>query len=482
MKNVKKRGFTLVELVIVIAVVAILVAVLIPTFGNLINKANMSSDQVALRDMNNILAMMDVETDNPTYNDVLEEFRKNGFDVEDYKPLTEGTSFYWVPETNKIVLYDDETNKIVYPENSKDNLIKDDTWVSLHKKVEDNQSILNNVKVGDKVTFADQTWTVVANEEDTLFVTSTFLPNSGVAFDDSYADGLHDYFMSIMYDKMSDSDKEKIALSTIGGFNTTNGIYDENGKDTLKRYIFTLSLDEVMQLPESDRIAENEYQRDLWMYPRQFAEGTSYVTRTMSETMMDSGGYHKFYLVGDDGTCPIEIWGNVCNYRPSLRLIKSEFTTVKVSDWDINGSKLYELDGSKGNAKSKYLGEPTNVFINLQCDEPLFINLIGSNLIEEIGLTQGQKLCDLFRNFGALAVPLEGNNTLIDSLIEKNPGMTFDDENEFMICIEMNESWLYVVASLSYSNELISPNEIITSDISGKTLVMNLRVVNYSFY
>ena len=35
----KKKGFTIVELVIVIAVVGILSAVLIPTFSNLIEKA-----------------------------------------------------------------------------------------------------------------------------------------------------------------------------------------------------------------------------------------------------------------------------------------------------------------------------------------------------------------------------------------------------------------------------------------------------------
>lgn len=38
-KNTRK-GFTIVELVIVIAVIAILAAVLIPTFGNVIEKAN----------------------------------------------------------------------------------------------------------------------------------------------------------------------------------------------------------------------------------------------------------------------------------------------------------------------------------------------------------------------------------------------------------------------------------------------------------
>ena len=45
MKNLKnKKGFTLVELVIVIAVIAILAAVLIPTFSNVVQKANESKE------------------------------------------------------------------------------------------------------------------------------------------------------------------------------------------------------------------------------------------------------------------------------------------------------------------------------------------------------------------------------------------------------------------------------------------------------
>lgn len=43
MKKKLKKGFTLVELVIVIAVIAILSAVLIPTFGNVIQRANDSA-------------------------------------------------------------------------------------------------------------------------------------------------------------------------------------------------------------------------------------------------------------------------------------------------------------------------------------------------------------------------------------------------------------------------------------------------------
>ena len=42
MKKLNKKGFTIVELVIVIAVIAILAAVLIPTFSNVVEKANQS--------------------------------------------------------------------------------------------------------------------------------------------------------------------------------------------------------------------------------------------------------------------------------------------------------------------------------------------------------------------------------------------------------------------------------------------------------
>ena len=49
MKN--NKGFTIVELVIVIAVVAILAAVLIPTFSGIIKKANISADMQTARSM-----------------------------------------------------------------------------------------------------------------------------------------------------------------------------------------------------------------------------------------------------------------------------------------------------------------------------------------------------------------------------------------------------------------------------------------------
>lgn len=47
-KNIRK-GFTIVELVIVIAVIAVLATVLVPTFGNIIEKANASKTLQELR-------------------------------------------------------------------------------------------------------------------------------------------------------------------------------------------------------------------------------------------------------------------------------------------------------------------------------------------------------------------------------------------------------------------------------------------------
>ena len=41
MRNTNKKGFTIVELVIVVAVIAILAAVLIPTFSSIIDRADL---------------------------------------------------------------------------------------------------------------------------------------------------------------------------------------------------------------------------------------------------------------------------------------------------------------------------------------------------------------------------------------------------------------------------------------------------------
>ena len=83
MKN--NQGFTIVELVIVIAVVAILAAVMIQTFATIIKRANISSDIQTARNMGVILT---AEKPQNAY-EAVAALKKNGF-----KSLHPKTKFY----------------------------------------------------------------------------------------------------------------------------------------------------------------------------------------------------------------------------------------------------------------------------------------------------------------------------------------------------------------------------------------------------
>lgn len=45
----KKKGFTLMEMMIVVAIIAIMMAIIIPTFSNAMNKAKIATDEANLR-------------------------------------------------------------------------------------------------------------------------------------------------------------------------------------------------------------------------------------------------------------------------------------------------------------------------------------------------------------------------------------------------------------------------------------------------
>ena len=112
MINSKKKGFTIVELVIVIAVIAILAAVLIPTFSSLVKKANLSADQQAVRQMNTALAIAGNPSDIDAAIDALAEAGYNS--KENLQPVSTGYSFYWYESAKVVVLVKDTT--VVYPE------------------------------------------------------------------------------------------------------------------------------------------------------------------------------------------------------------------------------------------------------------------------------------------------------------------------------------------------------------------------------
>ena len=111
MRNTNKKGFTIVELVIVVAVIAILAAVLIPTFSSIIKKANQSADQQAVTNMNKLLA---TEAKAEDVDGVIEILIKNSY-AGDLTTYFAGYSLAWVKSENAIVLV--ENDAIVYPAN-----------------------------------------------------------------------------------------------------------------------------------------------------------------------------------------------------------------------------------------------------------------------------------------------------------------------------------------------------------------------------
>ena len=113
-QNNNKKGFTIVELVIVIAVIAILAAVLIPTFVSITRKANQSADIQAVRQMNTLLAIGDAEGGYDDIADVIFALDQEKIDLEDYKPLSKDTYFYWVKSENRIV-YTDAQDTVIFP-------------------------------------------------------------------------------------------------------------------------------------------------------------------------------------------------------------------------------------------------------------------------------------------------------------------------------------------------------------------------------
>ena len=100
-----KKGFTIVELVIVIAVIAVLAAVLIPTFINLTAKANKAADESLVTSLNKALAIEEVDHDIDNMHDAVECLKKEGYLVSTL-----------VTKSDQKLLYDLDKNRFLLEE------------------------------------------------------------------------------------------------------------------------------------------------------------------------------------------------------------------------------------------------------------------------------------------------------------------------------------------------------------------------------
>ena len=99
MKNTNKKGFTIVELVIVIAVIAILAAVLIPTFASIVKKANISKDTQLIRNLNTAL-VSDTDAEFITMADALAAAEEFGYDLEKINASATNNEILWDSKNN----------------------------------------------------------------------------------------------------------------------------------------------------------------------------------------------------------------------------------------------------------------------------------------------------------------------------------------------------------------------------------------------
>ncbi len=114
-KDRLRRGFTITELVIVIAVIAILAAVLIPTFSNVVKNANRSHDEQLVHNMNTSLNAYAIENGGKgpaDYEELMKWFAEDGF-CDSSNPYLLGTSLkqdnvylIWYPSSNSVFLVD----------------------------------------------------------------------------------------------------------------------------------------------------------------------------------------------------------------------------------------------------------------------------------------------------------------------------------------------------------------------------------------
>jgi len=114
MKRNTRKGFTGIELVIVIAIIAILATALIPAFGGLFDSANKTADTQGAREMD-MAVKAEALGQKLELQEVIEILDAAGFDVTSLNPLYKNHEFCWSKEDASIVLWNTKDQKVAYP-------------------------------------------------------------------------------------------------------------------------------------------------------------------------------------------------------------------------------------------------------------------------------------------------------------------------------------------------------------------------------
>ena len=337
-KNMK-RAFTITELVIVIAVVAILAAVLIPTFSNVIEKANVSNDTVLVRNLNEALIIAETTEGKPqTMHDALTAVAEQGYTVEKLTPRSTG-HILWEQTSNRFVLVDSEGTFV----------LKDDaTTAELGYTYWKITSDLGKVSTGKYSYY-------LADEVDESVLTEALSVSTGV-------DVGNNSNVSISYaNNGASATAQNVIFRTNGGELTVNG-----SQDTVSHYGSLVTAD-------VQAVANNSYHEYGTIlgnmklgYGRVVLENKSEVATVVVTTTSDS-------LTGTTLDKVVKIEnnsGNSTTVAATDSTVASNLESVVTGDANVSTDAVAEDDlnmfaGGLGTEASPYLIETAKQFANI---------------------------------------------------------------------------------------------------------------------
>ena len=95
MKKNNKKGFTLVELLVVIAILAILATVTVVGYIAFTDKADRSVDEQTVEQLNTVLQASEVSDGKPVNpSDAMAILEENGFNIENYEAVYSKNTIY----------------------------------------------------------------------------------------------------------------------------------------------------------------------------------------------------------------------------------------------------------------------------------------------------------------------------------------------------------------------------------------------------
>ena len=128
-KRRNKKGFTLVELLVVIGIIAVLAVVSVVGYFGFIKKANLSNDQSSITQMNLGLQADAVDKKDGKYTyagDAVQALYSQGWNKGKMEPYSSNYKYAYSIENNKMYLLD-ESDNVIFPE-TKDSTFKSTLW------------------------------------------------------------------------------------------------------------------------------------------------------------------------------------------------------------------------------------------------------------------------------------------------------------------------------------------------------------------